>query len=206
MRTSRLRRSREDIPKIDAPPAERLSRALPFPGRFYSNVTERSYFQYGLELSEQGFDTPAVAAFEHVAKVDPSAITFYNLGTLYMKRSQQAQAKDAFERALQLKPDDPDANNSLGALLAESGQIPAAIERFRAALKARPAFADALNNLGFALFQTGDARQAYDLFQKALAGATRLSRGPEQPRYLLRPSRGPRSRADLFSTSGGQTR
>ena len=78
-----------------------------------------------------------------------------------MKRSQKAQAKDAFERALQLQPDDPDANNSLGALLAESGQIPAAIERFRVALKGRPAFADALNNLGFALFQTGDAGQAY---------------------------------------------
>ena len=159
----------QDIPKIDVPAAERLSRAVPFPGTFYTNVTERSYFQYGLELSEQGFDTPALAAFEHVAKVDPSAITFYNLGTLYMKRSQQAQAKDAFERALQLKPDDADANNSLGALLAESGQIPAAIERFQAALKARPTFADALNNLGFALLQTGDARQAYDLFQKAVA-------------------------------------
>jgi type IV pilus biogenesis/stability protein PilW len=158
-----------DIPKIDVSAAERLSRALPFPGTFYTNVPERSYFQYGLELSEQGFDTPALAAFERVAKVDPSAITFYNLGTLYMKRRQQAQAKDAFERALQLKPDDPDANNSLGALLAESGQIPAAIERFQAALKARPTFADALNNLGFALFQTGDASQAYDLFQKALA-------------------------------------
>ena len=159
----------EDIAKIDVPAAERLSRAVPFPGTFYAAVTERSYFQYGLELSEQGFDTPALAAFEHVAKVDPSAITFYNLGTLYMKRHQQAPAKDAFERALQLKPDDPDANNSLGALLAQSGQLPAAIERFQAALKARPTFADALNNLGFALLQTGDARQAYDFFQKAVA-------------------------------------
>ena len=35
-----------DIPKIDVPAAERLSRALPFPGTFYTNVTERSYFQY----------------------------------------------------------------------------------------------------------------------------------------------------------------
>ena len=48
-----------------------------------------------------------------------------------MKRGQKAQAKEAFERALQLQPDVPDANNSLGALLAQSGQIPAAIERFR---------------------------------------------------------------------------
>ena len=31
-------------------------------------------------------DAAALVAFEHVAKVDPSAITFYNLGTLYMRR------------------------------------------------------------------------------------------------------------------------
>ncbi len=69
-----------------ASPEECLTRAVPFAGTFYSPPGERNYFQYGLELSEQGFDRPALAAFERVAKADPSAITFYNLGTLYMKR------------------------------------------------------------------------------------------------------------------------
>jgi Flp pilus assembly protein TadD len=159
----------KDVGKIEVPAAERLERAVPFPGTFYASLADRSYFQYGLELSEQGFDTAALAAFEHVAKVDPSAITFYNLGTLYMKGGQPSQAKAAFERALQLKPDYSDASNSLGALLAQSGQVPAAIERFRAALQAKPDFADALNNLGFALFQTGETAQAYELYQNALA-------------------------------------
>jgi Flp pilus assembly protein TadD/peroxiredoxin len=158
----------QDVGKIDVPAAERLARAVPFPGTFYTSLADRSYFQYGLELSEQGFDTAALAAFEHVAKVDPTAITFYNLGTLYMKGGQPSQAKAAFERALQLKPDYSDASNSLGVLLAQSGQVPAAIERFRAALQAKPDFADALNNLGFALFETGDTAQAYELYQKAL--------------------------------------
>ena len=125
----------EDMPQIEASAAERLARAVPFPGTFYSRPGERNYFQYGLELSEQGFDAPALPAFERVAKLDPSAITFYNLGTLYMKGGQPAEARAAFERALSSQPDYADASNSLGALLAQSGDIPAAIERFRAALE-----------------------------------------------------------------------
>jgi Tfp pilus assembly protein PilF/peroxiredoxin len=159
----------EDVPKMEASAAERLARAVPFAGSFHSKPGQRSYFQYGLELSEHGFDAPALVAFERVAKADPSALTFYNLGTLYMKGGETNSARTAFERALELQPDYADASNSLGALLAQSGEVPAAIERFRAALQARPDFADALNNLGFALFQTGQPAQAYELYQKALA-------------------------------------
>ncbi len=157
-----------DVQKIEVPDAERLARAVPFPGTFHANPGERSYFQYGLELSEQGYDAASLVAFEHVAAVDPSAITFYNLGTLYMRRQRSAEARSAFERSLQLQPDYADANNSLGALLAQAGDLPAAIERFRAALESRPEFADALNNLGFALFQSGQADRAHELYEKAL--------------------------------------
>jgi Tfp pilus assembly protein PilF/peroxiredoxin len=159
----------EDALHVEASGPERLKRAVPFPGTFYSRIGERSYFQYGLELSEQGFDAPALVAFERVATHDPSAITFRNLGTLYMKAGRSADARAAFDRALALKPDDPDANNSLGALLAQSGELPTAIERFNAALQAKPGFPDALNNLGYALYQSGRANDAYELYQKALA-------------------------------------
>jgi len=159
----------EDIPRIAAPAGERLARAVPFAGTFYSSPGERNEFQYALELSEQGFDAPAMAVFERVAKLDPTAITLYNLGTLYLKRGNPLGARAAFERALEMQPESAEASNSLGALLAQSGEVPAAIERFRAALQARPDFPDALNNLGFALFQTGQAPQAFELYEKALA-------------------------------------
>jgi Tfp pilus assembly protein PilF/peroxiredoxin len=157
-----------DVATIDVPDAERLARSIPFKGTFYSKPGERNYFQYGLELSEQGYDAAALVAFEHVAKVDPSAITFYNLGTLYMRRGRAAEAKTAFERALQLQADYADANNSLGVLMAQNADVPGAIARFRAALAAKPEFADAMNNLGFALFQTGDPVHARELYEKAL--------------------------------------
>jgi Tfp pilus assembly protein PilF len=167
-----------DAAAIDAPDSERLARSLPFKGTFYSKPGERNYFQYGLELSEQGYDAASLVAFEHVARVDPSAITFYNLGTLYMRRGRTAEARTAYERALQLQGDYADANNSLGALLAQNGDVPGAIERFRKALAAKPEFADAMNNLGFALFQSGDPAHARELYEKA------LSLQPEFPEAL----------------------
>jgi Tfp pilus assembly protein PilF/peroxiredoxin len=157
-----------DAARIEAGDSDRLARALPFKGTFYSKPGARNDFQYGLELSEQGYDEPALVAFEHVATVDPSAITFYNLGTLYMRRGRVADAKAAYEHALQLQPDHADANNSLGALLAQNGDVPGAIERFRKALGSKPEFPDAMNNLGFALFQTGDPAHARELYEKAL--------------------------------------
>ena len=158
----------EDAAHIDAPPADRLTRAVPFPGTFTSPPGDRSYFQYGLELSEQGFDAPALAAFDRVAQVDPSAITFYNLGTLYMKLRQPSAAKTAFERALVLNQEYAEAHNTLGALLAQNGDVAGALTHFRSALDAKPDYADALNNLGYTLFQTGQTEQAYELYQRAL--------------------------------------
>jgi tetratricopeptide (TPR) repeat protein len=167
-----------DLPRVDAPPAERLARATPFAGSFHTAPGERNDFQYSLDLAEQGHEKASLAGFRRVAKLDPSAIAFYNLGTLSMKSGQPVEARQAFERALALQPDHAEASNSLGALLAQSGDVPGAIARFRAALKIRPEFADALNNLGYALFQSEQDQQAYELYQKALAAE------PEFPEAL----------------------
>jgi tetratricopeptide (TPR) repeat protein len=158
-----------DVPRITADAAARLARAVPFEGTFHTAPGERNFFQYSLDLAEQGYEAAAVSGFERAAELDPSAITLYNLGTLYSKAGRTPQARLAFERALKLDPNHFEASNSLGALLAQTGDVPGAIDRFRAALKGKPDFPDALNNLGFALFQTGDDDQAYDLYLKALA-------------------------------------
>jgi Flp pilus assembly protein TadD/peroxiredoxin len=155
--------------KSDVSPADRLARAAPFPGVFTSQPGRRNEFQYGLELSEQEFDAPALVVFERVAQGDPSAIAFSNLGTLYMKGGRPSDAKAAFERALALDPKYADAHNTLGALLAQSGDLSGAITHFRSALDAKAQYPDAMNNLGYALFQMGQRQEAYDLYQRALA-------------------------------------
>ena len=157
-----------DVSRIEAPAAERLARAMPFPGTLYSPPGIRNYLPYGRELLDQGLESAALVAFERAAQASPSAPTLYRLGTLLVKSGQPARARAAFERALAMQPDLAEASNDLGALLAQQGDVPAAIERFRAALAAAPDYPDALNNLGYALLLTGHEPEARALYEKAL--------------------------------------
>jgi Flp pilus assembly protein TadD/peroxiredoxin len=159
----------EDAATIDAPAAERLARAVPFRGTFYSPVPRRNYLPYGRELLDQKLETGAVVAFERAAQASPSAPTLYRLGTLLAKTGDDTRAQTAFERALSLQPDLAEASNDLGTLLARRGELDGAIEHFRAALASTPEYPDALNNLGYALLLEGHNEEARELYEKALA-------------------------------------
>ena len=159
----------KDAGAIDIPPAERLARALPFQGTFYSGLPRRNYLPYGRELLDQGLEAAAVVAFERAAQANPGAPTLYRLGTLLAKTGETARARAAYERALALQPDLAEANNDLGALLAQGGDLDGAIARFRAALATTPDYPDALNNLGYALLLTGHDQEARTLYERALS-------------------------------------
>jgi Tfp pilus assembly protein PilF/peroxiredoxin len=158
-----------DVSRIEAAPADRLARALPFPGTLYAAPGLRNYLPYGRELLDQGLEAAAVVAFERAAQASPSPSTLYRLGTLLVKSGEPARARAAFERALALQPDLSEASNDLGALLAQEGDLDAAIARFREALASTPDYPDALNNLGYALLLGGREDQARDLYEKALS-------------------------------------
>jgi Tfp pilus assembly protein PilF/peroxiredoxin len=158
-----------DASRIEAPGAERLARAMPFPGTLYSAPPARNFLFYGRELLDQGLDAAAIAAFERAVQANPSASTLYRLGTLLQKGGDTGRARAAFERALALQPDLAEANNDLGTLLAQSGDLDGGIARFRAALAAAPEYPDALNNLGYAMLLTGQDAEARGLYEKAIA-------------------------------------
>ncbi len=144
-----------DAAAIDAPAAERLARALPFPGAFHAPLPVRNFLPYGRELLDQGLEPSGIVAFERAAQANPSASVLYRLGTLLAKTGQVARARAAYERALALRPVVAEAHNDLGTLLAQDGDLDGAIARFRQALAATPEYPDALNNLGYALLLTG---------------------------------------------------
>jgi len=174
-RVARVYRDRVDVPlilrdaaRVEAPPAERLARTMPFEGILYFAPGARDYVPYGRDLLDQGLEAQAVVAFEQAAQGKPSASILYRLGSLLVKTGQTARARAAYERALALQPDLSEASNDLGTLLAEGGDVPAAIERFRAALASTPDYPDALNNLGYAFLLTGRAPEARELYERAL--------------------------------------
>src|SRR5690606_34284739 len=57
-----------DAAAIEASPAGRLARAIPFEGTFHSPRSRRNYLPYGRELLDQGLDAAAVVAFERAAQ------------------------------------------------------------------------------------------------------------------------------------------
>ncbi|EGG11728.1 uncharacterized protein MELLADRAFT_76645 [Melampsora larici-populina 98AG31] len=70
------------------------------------------------------------------------------LGVLFYSNNDFLRAKDCFESALNVKPNDYLLWNRLGATLANGGEPEEAIEAYRKALEIRPNFTRAIYNLG----------------------------------------------------------
>lgn len=91
----------------------------------------------------------------------------YNLGSMLQARKDLQGAIGEYESAVQLRAQDPVANNALGAALVLSGHPDQAMSYLQTALKSRPDYFDAHYNLGFALAQQEDFAGASEQFQRA---------------------------------------
>ena len=70
-----------------------------------------------LEVSDEGGQDQAIAAFERALSLDPEAPSVnYNLGLIYKQRGETERAAAHFWRALDVDPSDNDARIRLGQL------------------------------------------------------------------------------------------
>jgi predicted O-linked N-acetylglucosamine transferase (SPINDLY family) len=97
-----------------------------------------------------------------------------------------------YRRALELKPDFPEALNNLGAALAEQGCLDEAETAYRHALQLQPGHLKARNNLGGALERQGRLDEAIAEYRKALELKPEDARVQSNLVYALhfRPGRG----------------
>ena len=115
-----------------------------------------------------------------------------------LEASSPAEAREAYERALELQPDHASSHVNLGRILHEAGDPRAAEPHYLAALEVRPDDATAAYNLGVALEDTGKLPEALLAYQKAVrlepdnadahfnaaSLAERLGRNAEAVRHL----------------------
>jgi tetratricopeptide (TPR) repeat protein len=164
----------QDFRHIPQTNAERLARALPFPGvtdaiEFGRNYL-RNYLAYGSVFFQRGYMDQAEASFQIALRDDPSsAEALYGIGSVYLNQQKTTEARQSFERALKLRATYPDtlANswNNLGLLAAREGRTGEAIGYFQEALKLSPDHLIAFDNLGSAYRQQkswDDARKTYE--------------------------------------------
>jgi tetratricopeptide (TPR) repeat protein len=161
----------QNIPRNDV---ERLAKALPFRGLTQAYEYGRNYFSLGFEFYDRGYFEQAQVYFQQAMKDDPqSAEALYGLGSAYLQLQKSAEARQCFERVLQLHASYPgtlpNAWNNLGILSAREGNLDAAIQQFQRALQIDPEHSVALQNLGSAYRQKKDWPAAKQALEHSLA-------------------------------------
>jgi len=113
--------------------------------------------------------TDKVTLWRDCVKKSPNkARPHNNLGEALANLEKTDEAMSHYLKALQIKPDYPDALNNIGIAVGKKGKADEAIEYYFKALKINPDFPDALNNLGVALKRKGEANEAIKHFLRAL--------------------------------------
>ncbi len=116
----------EDFRNIPRTAAERLTKALPFPGVIESSEFRRNYLSYGSVFFERGYPEQAKVFFQLALRDEPSsAEALYGIGSVYLQQQKLREARENFERAIQLHANYPGtlprAWNNLGILSAREG-------------------------------------------------------------------------------------
>lgn len=112
----------------------------------------------------------ALATCQHALEKNTEEPGLYVLlGELYDSKQKWDDAKQAFQKALSLSPQNPAASNDLAYVLLRTGGNPdLAIPLAETARRGMPDSPQAADTMGWALYQKGAYRSAIDQFQDAL--------------------------------------
>lgn len=110
-----------------------------------------------------------------LARNPGSWVAHHNLAAELTARGQPAEALPHARRAVELKPDFPEALNNLADNLTRTGAAAEAVPLLQRALEAQPRYAQAENNLGIALMRLGRGEEGMRHFQRAVELQPRLA-------------------------------
>jgi tetratricopeptide (TPR) repeat protein len=118
----------------------------------------------------KGSPAQAIAVYQQSLKNNPREPMFYILmGELYEHKQDWSNAKDAYQKALEIKPGNPLASNNLAYVMLQSGgNVDMALSLAQTARRGMPDSPYAADTLGWILYQKGAYQSAVDLFQEAL--------------------------------------
>ena len=164
----------QDFHQIPGTTAERLARALPFPGVTDTIDFPRNSLSLGSVFFQREYYDQAESFFVTALRDDPaSAEGLYGLGSVYLKQNKNNGARDCFERATRAHASFPEtlpnAWNNLGLLATQEGRTADAIPLFQQALKISPNHIVALDNLANAYRQQKAWNEARQVLEHALS-------------------------------------
>ena len=138
----------------------------------------KPYINLGeISIDTHDFDM-AIALLEKAIEADPehNALAHNLLGSAYLGKKMLEPAEREIRRALEMRPQIPDAHYSLGLLYEEKGNLARASEEYRKEIEIHPAASPAYFNLGLLCAKTGDGKAAIRNFKEAIAANPRFAR------------------------------
>ena len=143
-----------------------------------------AYVRLGQAQYRAGSIDAAMTTCNSGLRDNPNAYPFYLLmGSVYEKKNDLNNAKLVYQKALDLKPDDPAASNNLAYILLETNSNPdLALQLAQTARREdpeQPTFAD---TLGWALYQKGVYDSAINMFKEAIRLSDKYKQ-PDNPTY-----------------------
>jgi tetratricopeptide (TPR) repeat protein len=103
----------------------------------------------GIALHMAGHEQKAIAAFDHVLKLDPHDLPAQiYLGNAYLNLGEPAKALAPLEAAVRAQPHNPDARASLADTLLALGKFNGAAENYHVVAKSEPESAEVWYGLG----------------------------------------------------------
>lgn len=97
-----------------------------------------------------------------------------NLGLVARKQGDQTRAREAYEKALTLKPEYPEALNNLAVLSLQGGDTEKAKELLEKALAVQPAYPEANFHLALLFEQKGEKARAVEHYKSFLQASGSL--------------------------------
>jgi predicted TPR repeat methyltransferase len=142
-----------------------------------------------------------ISAGEAIVARDPKNVrAWIQLGNDYFDTHQQKKAIEAYGRALELEPNNPDVLTDQGVMYREAGMFDKAVANFEKANQAAPKHVQSLFNLGVVyandLHDTDKAVKAWKKVIETAPGSPQAAQAQDALNHLgpASPAKGPASR------------
>ena len=126
-----------------------------------------AHFNMGLNAFRRGLLRQAVNYYfkEEEVNPDPNAVLYLEWGKTYAQLGEPDSAQIAYEKAIELQPDNPTAYMWLGQLMEEIGELDKALEYSQRGAALRPGDSDYEYIIGSLYFRKGETEKALEYLE-----------------------------------------
>jgi len=117
-------------------------------------------------LSLQACVTVEESRFSKKASPEKAVENYTQLGLGYLQKGRPDWARDRLQRALEIDPNDPQANDAMGLVWQTEGELDLAEDSFKKALREDPKFTLARHHLGRLYARMKRYKEARDLLSE----------------------------------------